>query len=574
METGSLNINWEQFHFLRPVALYLFIPLAAIAALLILGNKEKKRWKQLIAPALRPFLFTKGNAGAIILPLAFFVLGLSLLILAMAGPTWSKIKVPGQRVQAVTLVIFDLSASMLATDIQPSRLERAKLKISDFLDAKPGAPAGLLAYAGTPHLVLPFTADYSLIKLHAASLANREMPVQGSNTALMMQTVDTLMQRILAPSTLLLITDAITENDAALLENYVKTTPHRLEVLLMSSPAGAPVPGFKQVHSRQEPSITAGMAQDAKIHITSLTLDTTDVGRIAARVREKLVFEKDEKEDEKNWEDRGALLIWPALLIAWMWFRKGWAIQWCLLAGVVTLGGCGVKSREADLWYTRDYQAQVLYNHGEYEEAADRFRSIAHKGAAYFKAGNYEAAAAVFALDTSAAGAFNRGLSLAQMGRYEEAMQAFSIAEKKDPALKKRVEEHKSNMRITKVETDSVLRYDKKYDSLVKKKQDKKDSLKERTPTSADQKLASETQVKELPKSGDRLTEEVKSNIHQARESDKPPSPGDAKQKEGEGMQNVILRKPPADPGDFLKKRFALQQKKYYKNVKPGEELW
>lgn len=576
MAAGSININWEQFHFLRPGALYLFIPLVLTAVLLILGNKEKKQWKQMIAPVLRPFLFTRGNRRAVIWPLAFFLLGTSLVILGIAGPAWKKITIPGQKVQAVVMIAFDLSSSMLAKDIQPNRLERAKLKISDFLDAGPGAKAGIMAYAGTPHLVLPFTADYALIKLHAGSLGNREMPVQGSNTALLVHAVDTLMQAVLAPGNILLITDVLTPNDAALYENYVNSSIHRLEVLLVSSPNGAAVPGFKDVRSRQDPAVIAGLSRNPKIKITPLTLDTTDVGGIAARVREKLVFEKDEKEDEKNWQDEGYLLIIPALLIAGIWFRKGWVIQWCWLGGMVMLCSCGVNSRDADRWYTRDYQGQVLYNEGKYEEAADRFRDAAHKGAAYFKAGNYEAAAAVFALDTSAAGAFNRGMALSRLGRYEEAMQAFTVAEKLDSSLRQRVAINKHKMQITKTETDSVMRYDKKYDSLLKKTQDKNDPLKERERTAADQKLAVETQVKDLPKSGDRITEDAKSNIHQARESDEPPSPGDDKENTAReaDLKNVILRKPPADPGEFLHKRFLLQQKKYYKHVKPGPELW
>ncbi len=69
---------------------------------------------------------------------------------------------------------------MLATDIQPNRLERAKFKISDFLDANPRAKAGLVAYAGTAHPVLPFTSDYNLIKHHVVSLINRIMPIQAA----------------------------------------------------------------------------------------------------------------------------------------------------------------------------------------------------------------------------------------------------------------------------------------------------------------------------------------------------------------------------------------------------------
>ncbi|RPD39015.1 VWA domain-containing protein [Chitinophaga barathri] len=546
------NIDWHQFHFLRPAALYLLIPLAVIAVLLALGNRERTKWKQFIIPQFRRYMFSPGNRRAVILPLVLFIVGITLIIVGVAGPTWKKIEVPGQKVQAVVMVVMDLSKSMLAKDIPPGRLERAKLKLSDFLDAKPGAATGLLAYAGTPHLVLPFTSDYALIKFQAGSLDNWEMPVQGRNTELMMRIVDTLMQPILAPSHIVLMTDSISSTDAGIFENYAASHIHKLEVLLVSPASAQGVP----LHNKN-------------INVTPVTLDTTDVGSIAGRVRDQLIFEKDEKKDDRHWQDMGYLLILPALLIALYWFRKGWAIQWCWAALMLALGGCSVNSREADWWYTKDYQAQVLYNEGKYTEAADRFKDLPHKGVAYYKAGDYEAAAEVFALDTTAAGQYNRGLSLTKLGKYDEAMEAFSLAEQKDSSFKRLAEAGKQHLNVTKVETDSVMRYDKKSDSVVKKAQGK-DSLKERKPTAQDQKLASETQVKDLPKSGDRLTEEVKSNIHEAHESDDPPS-GDSTGKAGKplDMKNLILRKPPADPGMFLHKRFVLQQKRYYKNIKP-----
>ncbi|MGX5820366.1 vWA domain-containing protein [Chitinophaga lutea] len=568
METGSLNIDWQQFHFLRPRALYLFIPLALAAALLILGNRESGRWKQIVTPALRPFLFLKGSRWAFILPLLFFLLGASFAIVGIAGPTWKKLQVPGQKVQAVVLVAMDLSASMLAKDIPPDRLERARMKLSDFLNAKPGAKTGLLAYAGTPHLVLPFTSDDKLIKLHAGSLRNNEMPVQGKNTALLIQAIDTLMAPILAPSHILLLTDEVTADDAAQFSAYTQRSVHRIEVLLMSSPNGGAVPGFKGVDSRQDPTVTAGLAGNDRIHIHALTLDTTDVGRIAAQVRQQLVFEKDQQKDNKEWDDKGALCILPALLMALLAFRRGWVVQWCCVAC------CFASGCNPDWWYTKDYQGQRAYNAKQYANAADRFTDLPHKGVAYFKAGDYEAAAAVFAMDSSAAGDYNRAVALSKLGRFDEAAMAFEAAEKKDTSLRKLADAGRKNMHVKKVETDSVMRYDKHNDSILQKAAHPKDSLHERQRTSADQKLASETQVKKLPQSGDRLTENVKSNIHTARESNEPPKPGDSGKAGTTDLKDVILRKPPADPGEFLHKRFVLQQKKYYKDVKPGPQLW
>ncbi len=463
------TINWEQFHFLRPKALYLFIPLGIIALLLLLGNRERKKWKLILPPALRPFMFTRGNALSLLLPLLLFLLGSTICIFALAGPAWEKKKIPGQKIEAVVLIALDLSGSMLATDIAPNRLERAKFKISDFLDANPRARAGLVAYAGTAHPVLPFTSDYKLIKHHAASLVNRIMPVQGSNLSMLVQIADTMLRKVQAPSTLLLMTDAITSDDAALLTQFTQHSIHRIELLLLSTPAGAKVPGHPNITSKQEPTIINNLRQDTSIAITPLTLDTTDVGSIAARIAGRLVFEKDTSKDDKDWDDRGALLLVPALLITLFWFRKGWVLHWCWIPLVGSLlTGCGVNSQHPDWWYSKNYQAQLLENAGRYEDAAETFEDDNHKAIAYYKAGNFTAAADLWALDSSATATYNRALALARLGRYDEALTAFEEAGAKDPTLRQKAANGLTQTRLARQKADSIKKYD---ETTVSKKE-------------------------------------------------------------------------------------------------------
>jgi Ca-activated chloride channel family protein len=566
------RINWQQFHFLRPVALYLFIPLVLTVIILLLGNREPQRWKHVVAPVLRPYLFTAGNRWSLLLPLLFFILGSSAAIIGTAGPAWHRTVIPGQKVQAVVLVAMDFSASMNATDIPPTRVERAQLKLSDFLDAHPGAKAGLLAYAGTPHLVMPFTIDYKLIKLQASSLNTKEMPVPGTNTALLVKYIDTLMNTVLAPSTVLLLTDEVTAADAALFTNYVNSSIHRMEVLLMSSPAGATVPGFNKVMSRQDEGVLQSLQTNHHITINRLTLDTTDVGAIATRIREHLIFEKDKRTDDKAWDDMGYLVIVPVGLLVLLWFRKGWAVQWCCIPLLLLLGSCSVNSREANWWYTPDYQGQVLYKKGQYKQAEERFVDIPHKAAAAFRAGDYDAAAALYALDSSAAGQYNLGLALAKSGRFEEAMTAFARAGELNPDLEKKVAGSISKVSKAKMEVDSVVKLGQKDTKI---KEDKKNGpLKERKRKPDDPGLSADTKVKNMPKTGDRLTDEVQSSIHQAQEGQEGPSKNDTATANNDVMKNIILRRPPADPGEFLHKRFEWQRKRDYGQVKSGAQLW
>lgn len=570
------SFNWQEFHFLRPKALYLFVPLVIVAILLVAGNRTDHRWTKIIAPHLRRYMFAKGNPWSIALPLLAFVLATSLSILAIAGPAWNQKKVPGRRVHAVVLIALDLSVSMLAKDIEPSRLERAKLKIDDFLDANPGARVGMVAFAGTPHLVLPFTSDYGIIRHHTLAMHNRAMPVAGTNYELLVQKIDAEMHHIDAPSTILLLTDALDESMANILSEWVQTIPHRLEIILFSSPQGAIVPGHRGVHSVQDRLVINNLSQNEKITVTPLTLDRSDVQSIAGRIREGLVFQTEDEKKEDVWDDRGWILLIPVMALTLLWFRKGWVIQWCWLLFPVVLMSCGIDRKHPDWWYSRDYQGQILSNNHLYDSAAERFESDTYRAVAYYKAGNYEAAADLFALDSTASGSFNRGLALTRMGRYDEALHAFDSAEMLDPSLKTKADNSRRQTRALQHRSDSILQYDPasvsdKLKTLGEKKH-KDDPLKERKPQSDDEKLSSDTQVKKLPSFGNRVTDETMSNIHGAKEQKEPPKDFGAEKSQNE--TSFIIRRSESDPGEFLHRRFELQKRRDYPHVKPAADPW
>ncbi len=276
----------------------------------------------------------------------------------------------------------------------------------------------------------------------------------------------------------------------------------------------------------------------------------------------------------------GWLLIIPALVITAFWFRRGWVIQWCLLPFIcMSLTSCGVKSKHPDWWYSKDYQGQLWENASNYAEAAEHFEDDRHKAVAYFKAGNYEAAADLFALDTTSAGNYNRGLALAKLGRFDEAEDAFNKAINLDPSLNDAAGKSIAAVKHSKQQADSVLKYNptsvskNAKDLAEKKNQSKKDSLKTHKPQGDDEQLSADTRVKKLPKFGERAMDEVASNIHTAKESKKP-DPNFKADKNEQMASNILLRRAEADPGEFLHKRFQLQVKRYYKYVEKSKTDW
>jgi Ca-activated chloride channel family protein len=553
------------FHWLRPAALWLFVPLSLVALLLWLGNRERRKWRQIVPAVLRPYLFTRGSRTAILFPLLLFVAGMSIGILALAGPTWKMKEKPAQKIQTVVLVALDVSQSMLATDIQPNRLQRAKFKLNDFLNANPRARAGLVAFAGSAHPVLPFTTDYQLIKQQAESLVPRIMPMQGSDMGVLLGVVDSLMRKTPSSGSILLMTDTIDAEQAASLSNFMRGRAQHLEILLFSTPVG------------QDVTAMHNLQQDSAITLTPLTLDTTDVAGIAKRIASKLTFEEKKGENEKEWEDMGWVLLLPSLLIVLFWFRRGWVIQWCWVGVLLVLMfSCGVKSAHPDWWYSKDYQGQLLENAGRYEEAAERFDNDRYKATAWFKAGNYEAAADLFASFPDASAAYNRGLALARLGRYDSAIQSFNKAIELDPSLKSKAAGSIAQTTAEKQRADSILHYDARTVRKEVKTGDKKKGppLKERKAESEDEKLSSDTRVKKLPASGDRITDQTASNIHMGKEAKHPSTDTSEQHKSLLPADQVLMRQSVADPSEFLHRRFELQMRRYYKDLKKSKDPW
>jgi Ca-activated chloride channel homolog len=114
--------------------------------------------------------------------------GLALLIVAAARPQWGKLDEPVFDQAREILIGIDLSRSMLATDVRPSRLERAKLLVTSLLERLAGERVGLVVFAGTAFLQSPLSSDYEILNEFLPSLAPDYMPQGGSNYRALLET--------------------------------------------------------------------------------------------------------------------------------------------------------------------------------------------------------------------------------------------------------------------------------------------------------------------------------------------------------------------------------------------------
>ena len=137
----------EDFHFLRPLWL-LALP---VGALLIFSAFRAQAsggaWRQVVDRALQPLVLTaadrySGRRWPLIAALAAW----SIATIALAGPAWERLPVPAFRSNEALVVALDLSRSMDAADLSPSRVTRAKLKLLSLLDRREGGQTGLVVF--------------------------------------------------------------------------------------------------------------------------------------------------------------------------------------------------------------------------------------------------------------------------------------------------------------------------------------------------------------------------------------------------------------------------------------------
>jgi Ca-activated chloride channel family protein len=207
------------------------------------------------------------------------VAAVAMLVVALARPQFgSRIETVRQR-GADVMIALDLSTSMLAQDLSPSRLDKAKLTISQLIDHLDGDRVGLVAFAGNAFVQSPLTTDYAAATMFLNAMDPSIMDVQGTNLGAALTTaLDAFDERAGQDRVLVLITDGEDhegEIDAAV-ERAAKAGV-RIYTVGMGSPQGVPIPEFDAAGN------PSGFKRDAQGNVVTTRLDEDTLRRIAER---------------------------------------------------------------------------------------------------------------------------------------------------------------------------------------------------------------------------------------------------------------------------------------------------
>ena len=221
-------------HFIRPGWL-LLVPLAIGLWWLWQRRADPLRgWRGQIEPKLLDALVT--GRDAVKSGPARWVLGAWLVaILAIAGPTWRLEPSPFADDATPLMILLKADVSMETPDPAPSRLERAKLKITDLAEARKGQPLGLIAYAGSAHLVLPPTRDTAVVASMAAEIGPDIMPAAGDRLDLALREAARVLAEGAQGGSIVVIADSV-DTESSLLDPLKKELGLPVHFLAINAP--------------------------------------------------------------------------------------------------------------------------------------------------------------------------------------------------------------------------------------------------------------------------------------------------------------------------------------------------
>ncbi len=302
----------HEFHFLRPVWFSMIFPLVFLGYHLWKQKPALQSWLRVCDPILLRYLLKTNQTGSRPWPRLLLMISGLCMIVALAGPTWSRLPVPTYQSLKPHLILLDLSEDMLQEDLKPSRLARAKFKIHDLMQHRDKGQFGLIVYTSEPFVVSPLTDDGQTIDALLPALSPTLMPVQGNHLELALNEVDPLVKASgAAAGEVLVLTGKIPSHVAVDEAKQLASKGLHVSVIPMLADNKA-IPLFA-------PLAQAGQGEVIPFSHTNQDIDQwLSVQRIATTYQTKAL------EDVPLWYDEGRWFLLAGLILLLPIFRRGW----------------------------------------------------------------------------------------------------------------------------------------------------------------------------------------------------------------------------------------------------------
>ena len=588
------------FQWLRPEWLYALPLIVAFAIMLARGKLGSGNWQAVIDRELMPYVLSRDPGRGT--DYRWWLLGFGgvIAIVALAGPAWQRVEQPVYRAEQALVVALDLSRSMDAQDIAPSRLQRAKLKILDMLTRRESGQTALLVYSANAFTVTPLTTDTDTIASLVNSLGTDIMPSRGSYPEVAIaKGVQLLEQAKAGFGEVLLITDGGSSPAASRAAGELQAAGYTLSVLGVGTTEGAPIPrvtggfvtdnrGQIAVPRLEERGLrnlaNAGGGRYARISADGRDLDILLSGEVAGGG----AAVGDDSLSTDSWREEGPWLLLLLLPLAALAFRRGWVLV--AIVFIVPLPQPAHAATWTDLWLNKDQQAQRELEAGNASEAAALFRNPEWQAVADYEAGDYAGSAKVFAEQDDVRNLYNLGNAMAHQGELEAAIEAYEQVlevepENEDAAynlelvkeLKNQQEQEQQNQGDDQQSTENPGGDGEQSDS---EEQSDQQGAEGESDSEAQENDSSQNRDDEMSEEDMRaLQEELQRAAQEAESGEQPEQMSDAElaelrqQQEEQQAMEQWLRRIPDDPGGLLRRKFRHQYQRSGKD-QDGNDVW
>lgn len=468
--------------FRNPHYLWWLLPaLGAWAALSYWGRRRRRELERALgSPETLARLIAPETAGRRLWSARLEGAALALCLVALAAPQWGVELVETQSRAHNVMIAVDVSESMAAEDLAPSRLERARLELASLLDELRGQRVGIIAFAGQAVTVCPLTADVEAARQLLRTLSPGMIPTPGTAIGDAIREASTVLDRAPAPRALVILSDGEDhKSDPEGAARQAASVGVRILGIGVGTPEGGPIPlrgpggaleGYKKDKSGR--TVVSRLGEKTLQSVAALTggayLRAGGGGGAAAPAAEWLLSSASPgsvtRGTAQRYRDRYALPLslayllllfslalpprGPLLAAPWRAARAAQAAAATLLLAFLAAPALAATAEGALRRGNR------LYEKGEHEQALESYadsgrrrpkdpRPLFNAGAALYRlnrseqaAQAFEAAAALSAKDrkTLAAARYNEGNARAQAGDYAGAIAALRRAVTLDPA--------------------------------------------------------------------------------------------------------------------------------------------
>jgi Ca-activated chloride channel family protein len=579
--------------------LFVILFIVVIVVFLVCGKLGSGNWQSVIDPALMPFVLSRDPGRGTDYRWWLMGIGGVIALTALAGPAWQRIEQPVFRAEQALVLALDLSRSMDAQDVAPSRLRRAKLKILDMLDRRESGQTALLVYSANAFTVTPLTNDNDTIAALVNSLGTDIMPSRGSYPEVAIAKGRQLLDQASAGfGEVLLITDGGSSPAAEAAARELKSAGYSLSILGVGTTEGAPIPrasgGFvtdnrgqiavPRLEERGLRSLAGiGGGRYARISTDDRDLDTLLSGEVSGGVTIS-----DDALATDRWREEGPWLLLLLLPLAALAFRRGWVLV--ALVFIVPLPQPAQAASWADLWLNKDQQAERELDAGNAGEAAALFENRDWQAVADYRAGDYAGSAKLFAESDDTRNLYNLANAMALQGELDAAIDSYEQVLDIEPdnedaaynlelvkSLKDQQEQAQQNQGDDQQSSENPGGEGEQSDSENQSDQQGEEGESQSDSDSQEGDPSDSDEMSEEDMKA--LQEELQRAAEEAEPGEKPQQMSEAElaelrqQQEQEQAMEQWLRRIPDDPGGLLRRKFRHQYQRSGKD-QDGNNVW